>query len=62
MLNICINDIFLIGDNACLSSYANDTTFYSTGENHNTNRSILDKTFFIAVKIVFWELRGFKVR
>ena len=53
MLNICINDIFLIGDNACLSSYANDTTFYSTGENHNTNRSILDKTFFIAVKIVF---------
>ena len=32
MFNICINDIFLILDNGCLSNYAGDTTLYSTGE------------------------------
>ena len=43
MFNIYINDIFLFPDNVCLSNYAEDTTLYSTGENHNTNRNILKK-------------------
>ena len=40
MFNIYINDIFLFADNVCLSNYADDTTLYSIGENHNTNRNI----------------------
>ena len=45
MFNIYINDIFLFPDNGCLSNYADDTTLYSVGENHNTNRNILIKSF-----------------
>ena len=43
MFNIYIKDIFLFPDNGCLSNYADDTTLYSIGENHNTNRNILNK-------------------
>ena len=43
MFNIYINDIFLFPDNGCLSNYADDTTLHSFGENHNTNRNILNK-------------------
>ena len=43
MFNIYINDIFLFPDNVFLSNYADDTTLYSAGENHNTDRSILNK-------------------
>ena len=46
MFNIYINDIFLFPDNGCLSNYADDTTLYSIGENHNTNRNILNNFFF----------------
>ena len=45
MFNIYINDIFLFPDNGCLSNYADGTTLYSIGENHNTNRNILIKSF-----------------
>ena len=45
MFNIYINDISLFPDNGCLTNYADDTTLYSTGENHNTKRNILNKTF-----------------
>ena len=45
MFNIYINDIFLFPDNGCLSNYADDTTLYSTGEKHNTNRHLLNKRF-----------------
>ena len=40
LFNICINDIFLFVDNAQLCNYADDTTLYSTQENHKTNRDI----------------------
>ena len=43
IFNIYINDKFLFPDNVCLSNYADDTTLYSIGENHNTNRNILNK-------------------
>ena len=45
MFNIYINDIFLFPYNGCLSNYVDDTTLYSIGENHNTNRNILNKIF-----------------
>ena len=45
MFNIYINHIFLFPDNGCLSNYADDTTLYSIGENHNTNKNILIKSF-----------------
>ena len=45
MFNIYVNDIFLLPDNVCFSNYADDTTLHSIGENHNTNRNILNKTF-----------------
>ena len=45
MFNIYINNIFPFPDNVCLSNYADDTTLYSIGENHNTNRNILNKKF-----------------
>ena len=45
MFKIYINDIFLFPDNVCLSNYAADTTLYLIGENHNTNRNILNKIF-----------------
>ena len=45
MFNIYINDVFLFSDNGCLSNYDDDTTLYSIGENHNTNRNILIKSF-----------------
>ena len=43
MFNICINDIFLFPDDVHLNNYADSTTLYSIGENHNTNRNILNK-------------------
>ena len=45
LFNVYINDIFLFPDNICLSNYADDTTLYSIGENHKTNRNILNKKF-----------------
>ena len=45
MFNIYVNDIFLFPDNVCLSNYADDTTLYSIGENHNTNGNILNNNF-----------------
>ena len=45
MFNIYINDIFLFLDNVRLNNYADDTTLYSIGENHNTNRNILNTNF-----------------
>ena len=45
MFNIYIDDIFLFPDNVFLSNFADDTTLYSIGENHNTNRNILNKKF-----------------
>ena len=45
MFSIYISDIFLFPDNACSSNYADDTTLYSIGENHNTNKNILNKNF-----------------
>ena len=45
MFNIYISNIFLFPDNVSLSNYADDTTFFSIGENHNTNRNILNENF-----------------
>ena len=45
MFNIYINEIFLFPDNVCLSNYAEDTNLYLIGENHNTNKNILNKKF-----------------
>ena len=45
MFNIYINNIFLFPDNTCLYNYVDDTTLYSNGENHNTNRNILNRNF-----------------
>ena len=45
MFNIYINNIFLFPDNTCLYNYVDDTTLYSNGENHNTNRDILNRNF-----------------
>ena len=45
IFNIHINGIFPFSDNVFLSNYADDTILYSTGENHSTNRSILNKRF-----------------
>ena len=45
LFNVHINDKFLFGDNACLSNYADDTTLYSTGKNHSTNRNIFNENF-----------------
>ena len=42
MFKIYINDIYLFPDNGRLSSYADDTTLYWIGENHSTNRNILN--------------------
>ena len=47
MFNICINDIFLFPDDVHLNNYADSTTLYSIGENHNTNRNILIKKFYL---------------
>ena len=58
MFNIYISEIFVFPDNVCLSNYADDATIlYSIGENHNTNRSILDKKFYlykICCKTITW--------
>ena len=54
MFNIYINDIFLFPDNVCLSNYADDTTPYSIGENHSTNRNILNKNF-LSLKKWFYD-------
>ena len=51
MFNICINGIFLFADNTCLSNYADHTTLYSMGENHNTSRNILN-IFFLTTKTI----------
>ena len=45
MCNTYVNDIFLFPDNVFLSNFADDTTLYSIRENHNTTRTILNKTF-----------------
>ena len=45
MFNVYINNIFLFPDNTCLYNYVDDTTLYSNGENHNTNRDILNRNF-----------------
>ena len=45
MFTIYINDKFLFPGNVCLSNYADDNTFYSVGENRNTNRNTLYKKF-----------------
>ena len=45
MFNIYISNIFLFPDNVSLSNYADDTTVFSIGENHNTNRNILNENF-----------------
>ena len=45
MFNIYINDISLFPDNLSLSNNADDTTLYSTGENHDTSRNIINKNF-----------------
>ena len=47
MFNKYINNIFLSPGNVCLSNYADDTTLYSIGENHNTNRNISNKNFYL---------------
>ena len=54
MFNIHINDIFLFPDNVCLSNYADDTTLYSIGENHNTNRNILNEKFLSLQKWFYY--------
>ena len=43
IFNTYIANVFLFPGNVCLSSYADDTTLYSIGEYHNTNRIILNK-------------------
>ena len=53
MFNIYINNIFLFTDDGCLSNYADDNTLYSIGENHNTNRNILNKHFLSLQKRFF---------
>ena len=54
MFNICINEILLFPDNVCLTNYADDTTLNSIGENHNTNRNILNK-FFLSLQKWFYD-------
>ena len=54
MFNICINEILLFPDNVCLTNYPDDTTLYSIGENHNTNRNILNK-FFLSLQKWFYD-------
>ena len=54
MFNICINEILLFPDNVCLTNYADDTNLYSIGENHNTNRNILNK-FFLSLQKWFYD-------
>ena len=53
MFNIYIKDIILFPDNVWLSNYADDTTLYSIGENHNTKQ-----IFFISPKMVLLQLHG----
>ena len=59
MFNIYINDIFLFPDNGCLSNYADDTTLYPIGENHNINRNILNRSFFYLYKSGFMTIIWF---
>ena len=59
MFNICINDTFLFADNAFLSNYADDTALYSTGENYNTKKNILNNFFFYK-NIFLLQLHGFR--
>ena len=54
MFNIYINEILLFPDNVYLTNYADDTTLYSIGENHNTNRNILNK-FFLSLQKWFYD-------
>ena len=53
MSNIYISGIFLFPDNVCLSNYADDTNLYTIGENHNTNRNILNK-YFLSLQAWFY--------
>ena len=50
MFNIYINDTLLFADNVCISNYAEHTTLYSTGKNHNTNRNTTNKNFLFLQK------------
>ena len=59
MFHIYINDTCLFADNAFLSNYADDTALYSTGENHNTKKNILNKNFFSPQKHVFIKITWF---
>ena len=58
MFNIYINDIFLFPDNVFLRNFADDTTLYSIGENHNTNRNILNK-IFLSLQKCFMKITWF---
>ena len=40
--------------NVCLSNYADDTAIYSIGENHSTDRNILNK-IFLSLQKWFYE-------
>ena len=53
LFNKYINYIFIFADNACLSNYANDSTLYLIGENHNINRNILNKKFLSLQKWLY---------
>ena len=54
MFNIYINEILLFPDKVYLTNYADDTTLYSIGENHNTNRNILNN-FFLSLQKCFYD-------
>ena len=54
MFNIYINEILLFPDNVYLTNYADDTTLYSIGENHNINRNILNN-FFLSLQKYFYD-------
>ena len=54
MFNIYFNDIFIFPNNEYLSKYADDTTLYSTGENHNSKRNILNK-YLLSLQKCFYD-------
>ena len=62
MFNIYINDIFIFPDNVFLRNYADDTNLYSFGENHDTNKNILNKNFLSLQKWFYDNFNGFKPR
>ena len=46
---------FLFADNECLSKYADDTTLYSIGKNHNTNRKFLLNKNLLSLQKWFYD-------